>query len=131
VLLADERSSVHARATFAAKSLWVTAYDPAEKYAAGDFVNQHPGDGGLPAFVADDAPIEDTDIVLWHTFGLTHFPRPEDWPVMPTDHTGFTLKPVGFFDRNPALGVPRSTSAHCATDSDHCAGAGGAPSGRA
>jgi primary-amine oxidase len=120
VLLADEASSVHARATFAAQSLWVTAYDPAERYPAGDFVNQHPGSGGLPAFVADDAPIENTDIVLWHTFGLTHFPRPEDWPVMPTDYTGFTLKPVGFFDRNPALGVPRSTASHCAGEAGHC-----------
>ncbi|MGY1810042.1 primary-amine oxidase [Blastococcus sp. SYSU D00669] len=114
VLLADEESSISKRATFSTKSLWVTAYDPTERYPAGDFVNQHPGSGGLPTFVADDAPIEDADVVLWHTFGLTHFPRPEDWPVMPTDYTGFTLKPVGFFDRNPALGVPRSTSSHCA-----------------
>ncbi|WP_448627638.1 primary-amine oxidase [Geodermatophilus sp. URMC 64] len=114
VLLADEQSSIHQRATFSTKSLWVTEYDPAERYPAGDFVNQHPGAGGLPSFVSDDASLEDADVVLWHTFGLTHFPRPEDWPVMPTDYTGFTLKPVGFFDRNPALGVPRSTSSHCA-----------------
>jgi primary-amine oxidase len=120
VLLAADESSIAARAAFTTKSLWVTEYDPAERYAAGDFVNQHPGDGGLPAFVADDAPLEDTDVVLWHTFGLTHFPRPEDWPVMPTDYTGFTLKPVGFFDRNPALGVPASPSAHCATGEGHC-----------
>jgi primary-amine oxidase len=115
VLLADDDSSIAKRAAFSTKSLWVTGYDPAERYPAGDFVNQHPGSGGLPSFVADDAPLEDTDVVLWHTFGLTHFPRPEDWPVMPTDHTGFTLKPVGFFDRNPALGLPRSTSSHCAS----------------
>ena len=120
VLLADESSSVASRATFSTKSLWVTAYDPAERYPAGDFVNQHPGDGGLPAFIADDAPVENTDLVLWHTFGLTHFPRPEDWPVMPTDYSGFTLKPVGFFDKNPALGVPKSTSSHCATGEGHC-----------
>jgi primary-amine oxidase len=113
VLLAADESSIHQRATFATKSLWVTEYDPAERYPAGDFVNQSPGAGGLPAFVSGDAPLEDADVVLWHTFGLTHFPRPEDWPVMPTDYTGFILKPVGFFDRNPALGVPRSTSSHC------------------
>jgi primary-amine oxidase len=29
---------------------------------------------------------------------------------MPVDYTGFTLKPVGFFDRNPTLDVPPSTS---------------------
>jgi primary-amine oxidase len=120
VLLADDESSIHQRATFSTKSLWVTEYDPAERYPAGDFVNQHPGAGGLPTFVADDAPLEDTDVVLWHTFGLTHFPRPEDWPVMPTDYSGFTLKPVGFFDRNPALGVPKSASSHCATSEGHC-----------
>ena len=113
VLLADDESSIHQRATFATKSLWVTEYDPAERYPAGDFVNQHPGAAGLPAFISGDAPLEDTDVVLWHTFGLTHFPRPEDWPVMPTDYAGFVLKPVGFFDANPALGVPASTSAHC------------------
>ncbi len=113
VLLADDASSIHQRATFSTKSLWVTAYDPAERYPAGDFVNQHPGAGGLPAFVQGDAELEDTDVVLWHTFGLTHFPRPEDWPVMPTDYAGFVLKPVGFFDQNPALGIPASTSSHC------------------
>jgi primary-amine oxidase len=26
--------------------------------------------------------------------------------VMPVSYIGFTLKPVGFFDRNPALDVP-------------------------
>ena len=58
---------------------------------------------GLPAFVAGDRNIDGEDIVLWHTFGLTHFPRPEDWPVMPVDYAGFTLKPVSFFDRNPGF----------------------------
>jgi primary-amine oxidase len=32
---------------------------------------------------------------------------------MPVDYAGFTLKPVGFFDRNPTLDVPASTAAHC------------------
>ncbi|HEX2074227.1 MAG TPA: primary-amine oxidase [Geodermatophilus sp.] len=120
VMLADESSSVHERATFATKHLWVTRYDPAERYPAGDFVNQSPGSGGLPAYVAGDRPLEGQDVVLWHTFGLTHFPRPEDWPVMPVDYSGFTLKPVGFFDRNPGLGVPKSASSHCGTGSSSC-----------
>jgi len=66
----------------------------------------------LPTWTAEDRPIVDTDIVLWHSFGVTHIPRPEDWPVMPVEYTGFTLLPFGFFDRNPALDVPPS-SAHC------------------
>ena len=118
-LLAAEGSSIHRRATFATKHLWVTRYDPAERFAAGDLVNQHPGGAGLPAYTSADRDIAGQDdagqdIVVWHTFGLTHFPRPEDWPIMPVDRTGFVLKPVGFFDRNPTLDVPRPPSAHCA-----------------
>jgi primary-amine oxidase len=30
-------------------------------------------------------------------------------PVMPVVTIGFMLKPVGFFDRNPGLDVPRPT----------------------
>ena len=112
VLLADAQSSVAARAGFATNHLWVTRYDPSERYPAGDFVNQHPGGAGLPAFVAADRDIDGTDIVLWHTFGPTHFPRPEDWPVMPVARCGFTLKPTGFFSRNPALDVP-PPAGHC------------------
>ncbi|WP_432482637.1 primary-amine oxidase [Kineococcus esterisolvens] len=114
-LLAADDSPIQKRAAFATEHLWVTAYDPAERYSAGDFVNQHHGGAGLPAFVADDRSIENTDLVLWHTFGLTHVPRPEDWPIMPVDYAGFKLKPVGFFDRNPTLDVPPTSSAHCAT----------------
>ena len=115
VLLADPASPVAARAGFAANHLWVTRYDPAERYPAGDFVNQHPGGAGLPAFVAADRDIDGADIVVWHTFGPTHVPRPEDWPVMPVARCGFTLKPTGFFDRNPTLNVPPSAP-HCSTD---------------
>ncbi|GAB3261617.1 primary-amine oxidase [Kineosporia babensis] len=116
-LLADPGSSVAARAAFATKHLWVTQYDASERYAAGDFVNQHPGQAGLPTYTAHDRDLDNQDLVLWHTFGLTHTPRPEDWPIMPVDYTGFTLKPVGFFDRNPTLDVPPSESGHCATTS--------------
>jgi primary-amine oxidase len=116
VLLADASSSIAGRAAFATKHLWVTKYDPAERYSAGQFVNQHPGGAGLPAFTAGDRGIDGEDIVVWHTFGLTHFPRPEDWPVMPVDYAGFKLKPVGFFDRNPALNVQAAPRAHCCED---------------
>ncbi|MCC4907574.1 primary-amine oxidase [Microbacterium sp. cx-59] len=114
VLLADPDSSISARAAFATKNLFVTKYDPAERYAAGDFVNQHPGGAGIPAFIAGDEPLVGEDVVLWHTFGLTHFPRNEDWPVMPMDYAKFTLKPYNFFERSPVLNVPAPQSAHCA-----------------
>ncbi|MEV0716664.1 primary-amine oxidase [Asanoa sp. NPDC050611] len=112
-LLADESSSIARRATFATKHLWVTRYDADERYPAGNHVNQHPGGAGLPTFVADDQSIDGEDIVLWHTFGSTHFPRVEDWPVMPVDRCGFALRPAGFFDRNPTLDVPATTAKHC------------------
>jgi primary-amine oxidase len=116
VLLADPSSSIAGRAAFATNHLWVTKYDPAQRYPAGQFVNQHPGGAGLPAFVAGDRDIDGQDIVVWHTFGLTHFPRPEDWPVMPVDYAGFKLKPVGFFDRNPALNIPAADVGDCCED---------------
>ncbi|GAA4547295.1 primary-amine oxidase [Amycolatopsis samaneae] len=105
-LLVDERSSIARRAAFARKHLWVTRYDRDELWPAGYTVNQNPGGDGLPAYTAGDRPIDGEDVVLWHTFGLTHFVRTEDWPVMPVDHTGFTLRPDGFFDRNPTLDLP-------------------------
>ncbi|MEZ5168952.1 MAG: hypothetical protein R2695_21595 [Acidimicrobiales bacterium] len=66
---------------------------------------------------ATDVSADDgDDIVLWHTFGVTHLVRPEDWPVMPVETTGFALVPVGFFERNPALDVAPQPD-HCASES--------------
>jgi primary-amine oxidase len=104
---AGPEASVTKRAAFMTRHLWVTRHDPRERYAAGEYPNQHPGGAGLPTYVRDDAPLENTDVVLWYTFGAHHIVRPEDWPVMPVATIGFMLKPAGFFDRNPALDVPR------------------------
>jgi primary-amine oxidase len=52
----------------------------------------------------------DTDVVVWHSFGLHHLPRPEDFPVQPVVTAGFALHPSGFFDENPALDVPPAKS---------------------
>ncbi|MBF4616004.1 primary-amine oxidase [Curtobacterium sp. VKM Ac-1376] len=120
-LLTADDSSSRKRAGFAGHHLWVTKYDRDELWAAGYTVNQHPGGNGLPAYVAGDRSVDGEDIVLWHTFGLTHFPRLEDWPIMPVDYAGFTMKPHGFFDRNPTLDVPASLSSHgsCHADGHH------------
>jgi primary-amine oxidase len=111
-LLADPASSVGQRAGFATSNLWVTPYSPDERRAAGDYPNQHSGGDGLPRWTAADRSLVDTDVVVWHTFGVTHVPRPEDWPVMPVSSCGFQLVPVGFFDRNPALDLPGAAE-HC------------------
>jgi primary-amine oxidase len=115
-LLADPESSVGRRAAFAAQNLWVTPFSQDERRAAGDYPNQHVGGSGLPEWTAQDRSVVDTDIVVWHSFGVTHLPRPEDWPVMPVEYTGFSLIPVGFFDRNPALDVPSTAGGHCHAD---------------
>ncbi|HZQ58839.1 MAG TPA: primary-amine oxidase [Acidimicrobiales bacterium] len=111
-LLASPSSSVGKRATFATRNLWVTPYRADERRAAGDYPNQHAGGDGLPRWTAADRPIAGTDVVVWHTFGVTHLPRPEDWPVMPVEYCGFHLIPVGFFERNPALDVPAVDHCH-------------------
>ena len=108
-------SSFRRRAGFVEHHLWVTPFDPGERYAAGDYPNGHPGGDGLPAWTAADRSIEATDVVLWYTFGAHHMPRPEDWPVMPVVKIGFSLRPRGFFDRSPALDVPPAPGDHCAT----------------
>ena len=112
-------SSFARRAGFAFKHVWVTRFDPRERYAAGDYPNQHAGGAGLPSYVADDAPLENTDVVVWYTFGAHHVVRPEDWPVTPVARIGFMLKPAGFFDKNPGLDVPRPTR-HGAGGASHC-----------
>ncbi len=111
-LLANEHSSVARRAGFARHNLWVTPAAPDERRAAGDHVNQHPGGDGVPRWTQADRSLVDTPIVAWHTFGITHVPRPEDWPVMPVEYCGFLLAPVGFFDANPALDVPPPDHCH-------------------
>lgn len=110
-MLADPESSVGRRAGFARHNLWVTPYAPDERRAAGEFPNQSAGGEGLPAWTAADRSIVETDVVVWYTFGVTHFVRPEDWPVMPVEYTGFLLSPFGFFDRNPTLDLPPTTGA--------------------
>jgi primary-amine oxidase len=37
---------------------------------------------------------------------MTHVPTVEEYPVMTTDFLTFALRPLGFFDRNPALDAP-------------------------
>jgi primary-amine oxidase len=105
-LLARPDSSIGQRAAFARHNLWVTPYEVEERRAAGDYPNQHAGGDGLLRWTAADRRLDGAPLVVWHTFGVTHGPRPEDWPVMPVEYCGFHLAPVGFFDRNPALDVP-------------------------
>ncbi|HTS30555.1 MAG TPA: primary-amine oxidase [Bryobacteraceae bacterium] len=99
-------SWVRKRAGFLNAHVWVTPYNAAEMHAAGEYPYQSKGGDGLLKWTAADRPIDNRDVVLWYTMGITHNPRPEDWPVMPTLAAGFKLVPWGFFVRNPALDIP-------------------------
>ncbi|KAI3944807.1 hypothetical protein MKW92_033806 [Papaver armeniacum] len=100
------------RAAFLKHNLWVTQYAHDEMYPGGEFPNQNPRDSeGLTTWVKQNRSLEETNIVLWYVFGITHVPRLEDWPVMPVEHIGFTLVPHGFFNCSPAVDVPPSISA--------------------
>jgi primary-amine oxidase len=104
LLAADD--PVQARAGFCSYGLWVTAFSPDEKFAAGSYPNQSPDAEGLPKWVEAKRPIDGRDLVLWYTVGFRHVPRAEDWPAMPGVWHGFRLRPFNFFDRSPAMDVP-------------------------
>jgi primary-amine oxidase len=104
-LLAGEDSVVAKRGAFGKHQLWATPFAEGEFSAAGAHTVMHSG-GGLPEYTKNNRDISECDLVMWHTVALTHVPRPEDWPVMPVEYTGFHLIPVGFFDRNPTLDLP-------------------------
>jgi primary-amine oxidase len=106
VMLAQPDSTVAQRGGFAKKHIWVTAFDAREKYASGDYPNVHAGGDGLPGYVKQNRNIENADVVLWHSFGHTHVCKPEDFPIMPVEYAGFTLKPNGFFASNIAMDLP-------------------------
>lgn len=75
-------SVLHAKSAFVDFDVWVTPYKENQLYAAGFYLNE----SGLPTWVEEDpgALIENTDIVLWHVFGVTHVVRVEDLPVTVT-----------------------------------------------
>ncbi|KAE8384432.1 copper amine oxidase [Aspergillus alliaceus] len=109
MLLASPRSYGAKRAGFATQPIWVTKYKDDELYAGGEFTNQSKESQGVEKWVQRNDPVENEDVVLWHTFGLTHNPRIEDFPVMPMERISVMLKPDGFFTKNPALDVPQSS----------------------
>ncbi len=104
---ADPGAWIRKRAGFMNAHLWVTPYAPDELYAAGFYANQSKGGDGLPKWTEANRSIENQDIVVWYTLGVTHMPRPEEWPIMTVHRAGFELVPCAFFDRNPALDVPK------------------------
>ena len=110
-MLADPESFNFRRAQFAAHDIWVTKYQDDELYAAGEMTNQSRESSGVEKWAARKDNTNNADVVVWHTFCLTHNPRTEDFPVMPMEKFSVHLKPSSFFEKNPALDVPPSVQA--------------------
>lgn len=91
------------RANFMDKQIWVTRYNPEEKFPDGKYPNRSSQDTGLGVFTKDNQNINNTDNVIWLTTGTTHITRSEEWPIMPTEWVNILLKPWNFFDETPTL----------------------------
>jgi primary-amine oxidase len=107
VAYAAPESWLRRRANFIDAHFWATPFDPQQLYAAGFYANQSRGEDGLARWVNAARSIENRDIVVWYTMGITHIPRPEEFPVMSVHKAGFQLVPNGFFIRNPAENLPK------------------------
>ncbi len=100
-------SLVRQRARFIDHHFWATRYKEAERHAAGWYPSQSTTGEGLLDYGKDDEKLSQEDVVVWYTVGITHIPRPEEWPIMTVHQLGFKLLPAGFFTKSPALDVPR------------------------
>ena len=115
MLLAHPDSYHAKRSEFCQHAVWVTRYEDNNQFPAGRYTMQSPGGEGIAsainkrASIATGQSLRNADIVIWHTFGSTHNPRIEDWPVMPSEKMIVGLKPVNFFSGNPSLDVAVST----------------------
>ena len=115
-MLLAHPSSFHARRSeYGKHAVWVTKYREDEMFPSGRYTMQSMGGEGIASVIekrSDDvkeSSVRNEDVVVWHTFGSTHNPRIEDWPVMPCEKMTVGLKPVNFFERNPGLDVAPST----------------------
>lgn len=108
-LLARNDSQIGQRAEFAQHSMWLSKYNEEQLWPAGKYVPQSRGivDDSIGPWTKDQHSVEDEDVILWLTYGTTHIPRPEDFPVMPVEHLSVWLKPNNFFTFNPAHDLPQ------------------------
>lgn len=67
MLLMNQDSFNSKRAVFATRPMWVTKYQDDELYAAGEFTNQSKKSSGVEEWVRRNDPIQDEDVVLWHS----------------------------------------------------------------
>ncbi|KAI9272971.1 copper amine oxidase [Phascolomyces articulosus] len=128
-LLAKPGSIAYERARFASRTLWVTPYNPDQLFPGGFYCYQsEPSDNlGLPQWTKEVKNVRNTDIVLWLTFGITHVPRVEDFPIMPVEMCGWSARAANFFIGNPGIDLPAgnkttSRNAYAPADAKACCG---------
>jgi primary-amine oxidase len=102
-LIIDPKDPPAERAAFLQSDVWVTPYDPRERFAGGDYVFASRGVQGLPLWIGKNRPARNQDLVVWINIGMHHLTRAEDLPVMPTVWHNFKIRPFNFHDRNPAV----------------------------
>jgi primary-amine oxidase len=107
-ILSDKDSFNYKRAEFSDHNIYVVKYNDGELYAGGKYTNQSRGGTGVRSWADRKENVKDTDFVLFIQAGINHVPRIEDFPVMPCEIIKIHMKPVNFFDKNPALDVPPS-----------------------
>lgn len=92
------------RAQFAQHHVWVTKHRDGELYAGGRYTlqSQFEVDGVADAVRRGDV-VADTDVVVWNSFGITHNPRVEDWPVMSVKIFQLMIRPADVFVANPSI----------------------------
>ncbi|OJJ42255.1 hypothetical protein ASPZODRAFT_20648 [Penicilliopsis zonata CBS 506.65] len=112
LLLAKPGTWHDRRSEFCEHSIWVTKHKDRQLFPAGDYTNQSLGGTGIKSWLAQGRDVvRNQDIVIWHTFGFTHNPRTEDFPIMPAEIGQVHLKPYNFALYNPTNDVPPSNQA--------------------
>jgi primary-amine oxidase len=114
----DPSTVQYLRAPVIGHTLWVTKNSGEERWPAGKYPAQSEIDTGMTEWIKDDAPLVNTDVVLWYVFGIHHITRMEEWPIMSVDTVSFWLKPSGFFDRNPSIDAPTTAKGGGACHTD-------------
>ncbi|KAH8880425.1 copper amine oxidase, partial [Thozetella sp. PMI_491] len=84
LILARPGSVTRRRARVGEYHVWVSRYQDGDLWAGGRWTNQSLEEiDGVADYVARKENVRSQDLFFRHTYGLTHNPRVEDFPVIP------------------------------------------------